>query len=279
MTLFRRSSFGFTSWNFTLFSGRMTFLAILPSLDFNWIYQTEAWIALLTLGVLEIVLGIDNIVFISILVDRLPPSQQAKGRTLGLALAMLSRIALLFSISWVMGLKESLFTFQGFDISGKDIILITGGLFLLFKSTHEIHEKLEGDHEELAGGKSGAKASFGAVLVQIALLDIVFSLDSVITAVGMAQSITVMVIAVILAVLFMMIFSGGVSAFINEHPTVKMLALSFLILIGTALIAEGLHFHIPKGYVYFAMGFSVVVEMLNIRASKKRHLKADRQAE
>lgn len=279
MTLIRRSSFGFTSRVFGVFFARMTLLAALPTLEFTWIYQTEAWIALLTLGVLEIVLGIDNIVFISILVDKLPPSQQSKGRTLGLGLAMLTRIALLFSITWVMGLKESLFTFQGFDISGKDIILITGGLFLLFKSTHEIHEKLEGEHEELSGGKAGAKAAFGAVLVQIALLDIVFSLDSVITAVGMAQSITVMIIAVILAVIFMMIFSGGVAAFINDHPTVKMLALSFLILIGTALIAEGLHFHIPKGYVYFAMGFSVIVEMLNIRARKKRHLKADRQAE
>lgn len=245
-------------------------LAQINVFDMSWITEPEAWIALLTLSVLEIVLGIDNIVFISILVDKLPKEQQAKGRVLGLGLAMVTRILLLFSITWVMQLKNELFAVMGHSISGKDLILILGGLFLIYKATHEIHGKLEGDPEGDVKKSAPAHAAFGAILVQIALLDIVFSLDSVITAVGMAQQIMVMVIAVMLAVFVMMLSSGAITGFINRHPTVKMLALSFLLLIGTALIGEGLHFHIPKGYVYFAMGFSVLVETLNIRASRKR---------
>ncbi len=252
----------------------MNFLATIQAFDFSWISSPEAWIALLTLSVLEIVLGIDNIVFISILVDKLPKEQQARGRMIGLALAMLTRIALLFSITWVMSLKNALFTVLNVPISGKDIILITGGLFLLFKATHEIHEKIEGDPEGDVADSAPKGASFGMILVQIALLDIVFSLDSVITAVGMVEWVSVMIIAVILAVIFMMVFSGAVSRFINHHPTIKMLALSFLLLIGTALIADGLHFHIPKGYIYFAMAFSVLVEGLNIRAGRKKREKA-----
>jgi predicted tellurium resistance membrane protein TerC len=252
----------------------MNFLATVPVIDFSWVSQPNAWIALLTLSVLEIVLGIDNIVFISILTDKLPKEQQDKGRIIGLALAMLTRIALLFSITWVMSLKNELFTIMGHGFSGKDLILVGGGVFLLFKSVHEIHEKIEGDPEGDIAERTPKKATFGAILIQIALLDIVFSLDSVITAVGMAESIMIMIIAVVLAVMFMMIFSGAVSNFINKHPTIKMLALSFLILIGVMLIVEGLspvkaHEMHLKNYIYFAMGFSVLVEMLNIRASKK----------
>jgi predicted tellurium resistance membrane protein TerC len=238
--------------------------------DMSWLGQPEAWIALLTLTVMEIVLGIDNIVFISILVDKLPEAQRPRARFLGLALAMVTRIMLLFSITWVMGLTKDLFNVLGQGISGKDLILILGGLFLIWKSTKEIHEKMEGDPQHAISGV--AKATFGAILVQIAFLDIVFSLDSVITAVGMAKQIMVMVIAVIIAVVFMMIFAGPVSSFVSKHPTVKMLALSFLLLIGTTLIGEGMGFHIPKGYVYFAMAFSVFVEMLNLRMKKKRAL-------
>ena len=257
--------------------GPMDLLATIPVIEFHWLNEPEAWISLLTLAFLEIVLGIDNIVFISILVDKLPPSQQARGRILGLGLAMLTRIALLFAISWVMSLKEPLFALWHHQISGKDIILITGGLFLIFKSTHEIHSKLdEADHTDEPAHKGPANAVFGMVLMQIALLDIVFSLDSVITAVGMAKHIMVMVIAIMAAVLVMMLCSGVISAFINRNPTIKMLALSFLILIGTALIAEGFHVEVPKGYVYFAMGFSLAVEMLNIRASRKRKKNAER---
>ncbi len=236
--------------------------------DMSWISTPAAWVALFTLTVMEIVLGIDNIVFISILVDKLPEEQRPRARLLGLGLAMVMRILLLLSITWVMTLKNELFAVMGHSISGKDLILILGGLFLLFKSTHEIHNKIEGDGDDelVAGGK---RAAFGAVLVQIAVLDIVFSLDSVITAVGMADQILVMVLAVIIAVIFMMVFSGSVSAFISKHPTVKMLALSFLLLIGTALVAEGFHVHFPKGYVYFAMAFSVMVEMLNLKTRKK----------
>jgi predicted tellurium resistance membrane protein TerC len=238
-------------------------------LDFSWLSSPEAWIALLTLAVLEIVLGIDNIVFISILVDKLPEQDRPRGRFLGLALAMVTRILLLLSISWVMTLTKPLFTALSVEITGKDLVLIIGGLFLIYKSTKEIHEKLEGDAEGEVRGSVKKGAAFGAVLVQIAILDIVFSLDSVITAVGMAEHISIMVLAVMIAVGFMMIFAGAVSNFVNKHPTVKMLALSFLLMIGTALIGEGLHFHIPKGYVYFAMGFSVFVEMLNLKAKKK----------
>jgi predicted tellurium resistance membrane protein TerC len=229
--------------------------------------QFDNLAALLTLTVLEIVLGIDNIIFISILTGRLPEEQQAKARQLGLALAMLMRIGLLMSIGWVMGLTEPFFTLGSHAISGRDLILLGGGLFLLAKSTHEIHSKLEGHEHRASDGKK--KASFGGVIFQIILLDLVFSLDSVITAVGMSESILIMVLAVMIAVGFMMVFAGAISNFVHKHPTVKMLALAFLLLIGVLLIAEGFHQHISKGYVYFAMAFSVFVEMLNIRAGSK----------
>ncbi|MEZ0388386.1 MAG: TerC family protein [Verrucomicrobium sp.] len=253
----------------------MELLAALPLFDFSWVSQPEAWVALLTLTILEIVLGIDNIVFISILVDKLPAAQQPRARFLGLALAMVTRILLLFSITWVMSLKDVLFTVMGHGISGKDLILIGGGLFLLFKSTHEIHAKIEGDPEGDVDKKAAPGAAFGMILFQIAMLDIVFSLDSVITAVGMAKSIMVMVIAVVIAVGFMMIFAGAVARFISKHPTIKMLALSFLILIGVMLMIEGVvpekaHDLHLKNYIYFAMGFSILVELLNIRASRKK---------
>ncbi len=222
----------------------------------------QIWIALLTLTVLEIVLGIDNIVFISILAGKLPPERQASARRLGLMLAMGTRILLLLSIVWVIRLTAPLFTAFGQEISGRDLILLAGGVFLLYKATHEIHDRLEGDE-----GHASARvaASFGAVIVQIALLDIVFSLDSVITAVGMVEQVGVMIAAVVIAVVVMLFASGPISDFVHRHPTVKMLALSFLLLIGVSLIAEGLDQHIPKGYIYFAMGFSVFVEALNLR--------------
>lgn len=231
------------------------------------LFTPENGIALLTLAVLEIVLGIDNIVFISILADKLPESQRARARQLGLGAALITRILLLLSLSWIIKLESPLFTLPIFNIgiSGKDLILLGGGLFLIAKSTHEIHDKLEGKE-----GSASAKvaASFVAIIVQIGLLDIVFSLDSVITAVGMVDEIAVMIAAVIIAILIMLVASGPISDFVSRHPTVKILALSFLLLIGTALIAEGLHQHIEKGYVYFAMGFSVFVEMLNLRLRK-----------
>ena len=233
----------------------------------DWITDPQALIALLTLTVLEIVLGIDNIIFISILSGKLPPESQNRARITGLALAMLTRIGLLFSISLVMKLTAPLFTVLGSEISGRDIILISGGLFLIAKSTHEIHDKLEGDEP---GETKQIKTypSFKGVIIQILLLDLVFSLDSVITAIGMAEQVLIMIIAVILAVIFMMIFAGSISGFVMKHPTVKMLALSFLLLIGVSLIAEGLDQHIPKGYIYFSMAFSVFVEMLNLRMKK-----------
>jgi predicted tellurium resistance membrane protein TerC len=233
--------------------------------DFSWMSSADGWIALATLTVLEIVLGIDNIVFISILAGKLKPEERGRARTLGLGLAMGTRILLLLSITWVMGLTAPLFTALGQEISGRDLILLLGGLFLIAKSTHEIHDKLEGAGEH-GGGK--AAASFGAVLVQIALLDIVFSLDSVITAVGMAEHVGVMIIAVVLAVAVMLFSAAPISHFVERHPTVKMLALSFLLLIGVSLIGEGLDQHIPKGYIYFAMGFSIFVEMINLRVRK-----------
>lgn len=224
---------------------------------------TDNLIALLTLSALEIVLGIDNIIFISILSGKLPPEQRAKARQLGLALAMLMRIGLLFALSWVMGLVEPLFGIMGHEVSGRDLILLGGGLFLIGKSTFEIHERLEGpEHGPI---DSGTRVSFGSVLVQIMLLDIVFSLDSVITAVGMAQNITIMIAAVIASVAVMMLFAGTVSDFVERHPTIKMLALSFLILIGVMLVAEGFGQHVSKGYIYFAMAFSLLVELLNMR--------------
>ena len=228
----------------------------------EWISDPHAWIALVTLTALEIVLGFDNIIFISILAGRLPHGEQAKARILGLTLAMLTRIALLFSLTIIMRLTDPLVSVLGNEISGRDIILIVGGLFLIAKSTHEIHEKLEGDE-----GKTSRKvaASFASVIIQIMLLDIVFSLDSVITAIGMASALGIMVTAVVIAVVFMMIFAAAISDFVQKRPTIKMLALSFLLLIGVTLIAEGLDQNIPKGYIYFAMAFSVFVEMLNLK--------------
>jgi predicted tellurium resistance membrane protein TerC len=228
----------------------------------EWITDPQIWIAFVTLFALEVVLGIDNIIFISILAGKLPAEQQPRARTIGLALAMITRILLLFSLAWLARLTTPLFTVFDYAISGRDLILLLGGLFLIAKSTFEIHDKLEGveGHKAVKVG-----ASFGTVLVQIALLDVVFSLDSVITAIGMVQQVPVMVAAVVAAIVVMMVFAGSVAAFVDQHPTIKILALSFLILIGTSLVAEGLHFHIPKGYVYFAMAFSVGVEMLNLR--------------
>lgn len=235
---------------------------------FSWIYLPEAWVALATLTALEIVLGIDNIIFISILVGRLPKAQQQSARVLGLGLAMFTRILLLLSLAWVMGLTEPLFTVLGYSISGRDLILLGGGLFLLWKSANEIFASLEGEEEHAT--KGAAKAAFAATLIQIAIIDIVFSLDSVITAVGMAQHLPVMVIAIVIAVLVMMLAAKSISDFVDSHPSIKMLALSFLIMVGMALIGEGLEFHIPKGYIYFAMAFSLGVEVLNIRYRKKR---------
>ena len=228
----------------------------------SWITTPEIWIALLTLTALEIVLGVDNIIFISILAGKLPPAQQARARRLGLVLAMLMRIALLASLAWIIRLTAPLVTVLGRGISGRDLILLAGGLFLIAKSTHEIHDKLEGEEGR---GSGRAAASFGNVVGQIALLDIVFSLDSVITAVGMARQLGVMIAAVVIAVGVMMLSAAAISDFVHRHPTVKMLALSFLLLIGVSLIADGLGQHLSKGYIYFAMGFSVFVEMLNLR--------------
>jgi predicted tellurium resistance membrane protein TerC len=232
----------------------------------EWISDPNAWIALLTLTALEIVLGIDNVIFISILANKLPENQRDNARKLGLGLALGTRILLLLSLAWIMQLTTPLITLSRQEISGRDLILILGGLFLLTKSTLEIHDKLEG--EEGHGSKRIAP-SFAAVIFQIMLLDIVFSLDSVITAVGMVEDVSIMVVAVIISVAIMMFAAEPISAFVNRHPTVKMLALSFLLLIGVSLVGEGLGFHIPKGYVYFAMGFSVFVEMINLRLRKK----------
>lgn len=233
----------------------------------EWIFNPQAWIGLLTLTVLEIVLGIDNVVFISIMAGKLPPSTQARARRAGLALAMVLRILLLLSLTWIMGLTEPFLSIFGFEVTGRAVILMGGGLFLLAKSTREIHNKLESADEH---GAARARPSFLSVLVQILLLDIVFSLDSVITAVGMVDQVAVMIAAVILAVVVMIVFAGMISAFVERHPTLKMLALSFLLLIGVNLIGEGLGFHIPKGYTYFAMGFSVFVEMLNLKMRKQK---------
>jgi predicted tellurium resistance membrane protein TerC len=236
----------------------------------HWLLDPQIWIALVTLTVLEIVLGVDNIIFISILTGKLPASKRQRARTIGLVLAMATRILLLVSLAWMVRLTRPLFTILDHGVSGRDLILIIGGLFLLAKSTHEIHERLEGEEEH---GEGGARhASFAFVLTQIAILDIVFSLDSVITAVGMVDRVPVMIAAVVIAVLFMMGFAKAIGDFVERHPTIKMLALSFLLLVGMALIADGFGLHIPKGYIYFAMGFSVFVEMLNIRLRKKRGL-------
>lgn len=231
------------------------------------LFDPQALIALLTLTALEIVLGVDNIVFISILAGKLPEKQAALGRKLGIAAALVTRLLLLLSLAWIVRLTDPLFTVLGKDISGRDMILIVGGLFLLGKSTHEIHERLEGEESHERAIKA---PSFWGVIVQIALLDIIFSLDSVITAVGMANQLWVMITAVVIAMGIMLASSGAIMSFVNRHPTVKMLALSFLLLIGFSLIVEALHFHLPKGYIYFAMGFSVFVEMLNLRVRAAR---------
>jgi predicted tellurium resistance membrane protein TerC len=233
----------------------------------DW-FSAETLIALSTLTFLEIVLGVDNIIFISILASRLPAQQQTRARRIGLLLAMGTRILLLFSLAWVVRLTAPLFSLWSHEISGRDLILILGGLFLLYKSTHEIHARLEGEEEEHTGRRR--KAAFGAILIQIALLDIVFSLDSVITAVGMVDQVSVMIVAVVVSVIIMMVAAGPISAFVNRHPTVKILALSFLLLIGLSLLLEGFDHHIPKGYIYFAMAFSVFVEMVNLRVRVKR---------
>ncbi len=232
----------------------------------EWITNPEIWVSLLTLTVLEIVLGIDNIVFISILASKLPEDQQNKARRLGLALAMITRVLLLLSISYIMKLTLPLFEIFSYGVTGKSLILGVGGLFLIYKSTKEIHEKLEGDEHETNGKKKAL--SFSSVIIQILILDIVFSLDSVITAVGMADEVGVMIAAVVIAVFIMMFSAESVSNFVNKHPTVKMLALSFLILIGVSLIAESFGKGIEKQYIYFAMAFSVLVEMLNLRMKK-----------
>ena len=243
-------------------------------MDFSWISSPETWIAFVTLIALELVLGVDNVIFISILAGKLPAQDQQRARTTGILLAVFTRVLLLASLSWIINLEEALFTVpwiggEGIGISGRDLILIVGGLFLLWKSTHEIHDKLEGKE-----GHASAKvaSTFTSVIIQIMLLDIVFSLDSVITAVGMVEHIEIMIAAVVFAAIVMVFIAGTLGEFVEKHPTIKILALSFLLLIGFTLIVEGLHQHIPKGYVYFAMGFSVMVEMINIRVRDK-HVK------
>jgi predicted tellurium resistance membrane protein TerC len=238
----------------------------------EWFADPHAWLALATLTALEIVLGVDNIIFISILCGRLPAHQRERARIIGLGFAMLTRIGLLFTLSWLMTLTAPLFSVpvMGKEISGRDLILIGGGLFLLWKSVHEIHNALEGVDDGGHGATAAATATFGAVILQIAVIDIVFSLDSVITAVGMVEELSIMVIAIVIAVGVMMFAAGPIGRFVDTHPTIKMLALSFLILVGMALIGEGWGFHIPKGYIYFAMAFSVAVEMLNLRIRAKR---------
>ncbi len=236
---------------------------------FEWIASPEGWIALGTLIALEVVLGIDNIIFISILVGRLPEAQRAFARNLGLGLAMIMRLGLLFSLVWIMGLVAPWFSIFGNEISGRDIILIVGGLFLLAKSTHEIHASLEIHPEGHAGGV--VQVSLYSVLIQIGLLDLVFSLDSVITAVGLVEHISIMVIAIVISVAVMLVSARTIGEFVDRNPTIKMLALSFLILIGVTLLAEGFDVHVPKGYIYFAMAFSVTVELLNIRVRRKKY--------
>jgi predicted tellurium resistance membrane protein TerC len=232
----------------------------------DWIADPQAWIAFLTLVALEIVLGIDNIIFISILSGKLPAEQQARARYIGLGLALILRVILLFSLSWVIGLTAPLFTVLQQEISGRDLILLAGGLFLLGKATFEIHDSLEG---ETGHASRGAGSSFVSIIIQILLLDAVFSLDSVITAIGMVEDVSIMIAAVVVAIGFMMFFAAPVGAFVGRHPTIKMLALSFLLLIGLTLVVEAFDVHVPKGYIYFAMGFSVFVELLNIRLRRK----------
>ena len=237
----------------------------------DWISNPDIWISFLTLCALEIVLGIDNLIFISILSNKLPQEQQAKARQLGLGLALLMRIGLLFSISWIMDLKDDLFAVGSVGISGRDIILILGGLFLIYKSVKEIHEKVEHDHEK--EDELAKSASFNAVIVQIILIDMVFSLDSVITAVGMTDYVGVMIAAVIVSIVIMMLTANTISGFVNRHPAIKVLALAFLIMIGVALVAEGLDFHIPKGFIYFSMAFAMIVESINIALGTRKKSK------
>lgn len=236
----------------------------------DWLTDPNAWVALLTLTSLEIILGIDNIIFISVLVGRLPENERKRGRNFGLALAMISRILLLLSITWVMKLNDTLFSLLSNDISGRDLILLCGGLFLLAKSTHEIHHTME-DNESSDDSANKAVVTFGSVLLQVAVIDLVFSLDSVITAVGLADEIQIMILAIVISVGIMMLSATSIGNFVDDHPTVKMLALSFLILVAVTLVAEGLDFHFPKGYIYFAMAFSFFVEMLNLRVRKISH--------
>ena len=232
----------------------------------EWLTDPQLWIAFITLTVLELVLGIDNVIFISILSGKLPAEQQPRARFIGLSLALVMRVILLFSLSWVIGLTEPLFAVFGQEVSGRDLVLLIGGLFLIAKSTHEIHGSLEGEEGEAS---RKVYSGFTAVIVQIMLLDIVFSLDSVITAVGMVNNLWIMIAAVVISIIAMMLFAGKIGAFVQRHPTIKMLALAFLLLIGVTLIAEGMHQHISKGYIYFAMAFSVLVEFLNMRLRKK----------
>jgi predicted tellurium resistance membrane protein TerC len=234
--------------------------------------QPQAWMAFLSLTALELVLGIDNVIFISILVDKLPVERRDLARRIGLFLAMFMRIGLLLLLSWIVGLTTPLFAVGGFDVSGRDLILILGGVFLIWKSTHEIHQLLEGEE---GAASAAVRATFGAVIVQIILIDLVFSLDSIITAVGMVDEVEIMIAAVVVSVALMMLFAGAIGRFVSAHPTIKMLALSFLFAIGLLLVADGTGHHVPKGYVYFAMAFSVVVEMLNLRLRKRRTAPVD----
>ena len=233
----------------------------------EWMADPAAWVALATLTVLEVVLGVDNIIFLSIIADRLPEKQRPKARRLGLLAAMFMRILMLLGLTWLMGLTETLFEVAGHEFSGRDLILMAGGMFLLWKSTVEVHQQLEGEEHEVDGGR---KVSFWSVIAQIAVLDLVFSFDSVLTAIGLAKDVAVMIIAIVIAVLVMMVAAEPIAKFVHRHPTVKMLALSFLVLIGFALVAEGLGLHIPKGYIYFAVAFSLSVEMLNMKMRRRR---------
>ncbi len=232
----------------------------------EWLSQPETWIAFITLVVLELVLGVDNVIFISILAGKLPVEQQQRARTTGIALAVITRLLLLFSLSWIIKLEDPLLNVLGFDLSGRDLILLAGGVFLIYKATHEIHDKLEGETGHVS---AKVQAVFWSVIAQIMVLDIVFSLDSVITAVGMVDELPIMIAAVIISALTMIFVANPLSKFVEEHPTIKILALSFLLLIGFTLIVEGLHLHIPKGYIYFAMSFSVLVEVLNLRLRQR----------